>query len=89
MTMRTDRCPYCGEPGVIEKKLLFYPTPGHRRQYTYYAECQNPECEIQPRTEELDDFGRSRETAIQCAIYRWNQLVRDVKRAQALEWWRE
>lgn len=55
--------------------------PGHHK---YRIACFNRHCEVQPHTELSDDVGRSKEVAIACVVFRWDQMIRAVTDTDAM-----
>lgn len=86
MTLLVEPCPFCGEPGVLVERLIFSMIPDGKRKYRYYIECQNQACKLKPYTEDYDDVNRSKEVAIQCAIFEWRTIIEKVEKAQQIEW---
>ena len=86
MTLLAEPCPFCGEPGVLVERLIFSMIPDGKRKYRYYIECQNPACKLRPYTEDYSNINRSKEVAIQCAIFEWRTIIEKVEKAQQIEW---
>ena len=75
MTFSYEDCPYCGEPGVLEEIPLWYGDFGSPGHHKYKITCVNRYCEVRPCTKTTSDVGRSKEVAIDCAVFLWNRMI--------------
>ena len=84
MTFSYEECPYCGEPGVLEVIPLWYGDFGRVGHYEYRIFCPNRRCGVRPHTRATSDVGRSREVAIECAVFLWGRMIAAVTNSDSM-----